>query len=156
MAARWTNGAVVTLTVVVGGCASEPCYLNSAIDWRDDGDFGPDIQDLVFSNQPVYNGSNVLTLTVPDGTVYTVGTDIYARFRLCSATSGASSCMTGGTETMGGEVEDYFWVFNTNAVVVSDLDARSTSSRWAALAAGAISLVGVGGALLLLRRKRTM
>lgn len=46
--------------------------------------------------------------------------------------------------------------FGPNAVVVSDLDTRPPVYQWVALAAGTISLVGLGGALLLLRRKRVL
>jgi LPXTG-motif cell wall-anchored protein len=53
-------------------------------------------------------------------------------------------------------VEDYYWTYDRpTAVVVNELDTGA-NVLLPALGVGVAALVGVGGALLLLRRKRTM
>ena len=148
----WTNNAVVDLTVTVTGC-SGTCYLNGWIDWGGDNSFSGD---QVFSDKPVVNGSNALTITVPGADTYTVGDDVYARFRLCTASgSPPSGCNSTTGQVNNGEVEDYFWQFGPNAVTLNELEARSVGHNWPLIPAaiGLATIGGVGLFALVQRRK---
>ena len=110
----WTPGASVHISVTVSGGSG---YLVGWFDWDESRtlhkvDFGP-----------VSTGENVLTLSVPGD--YVTETAVNARFRLYpSAPSNAQP--TG--EVIGGEVEDYLWLFKGTAVELAGFSARPESS----------------------------
>jgi hypothetical protein len=151
----WTNGTVATLNgghleiIITGGSGYPQVFV----------DFGSGLTEVtlrdIFGNplpMPLAAGTHQVYFDIPPGTFD--GSNpiaIPVRVRLSSAGG-----LTANGDAPDGEVEDYIWNFGPNAVVISDVDTRSTSFRWMALAAGAIGLVGVGGALLLLRRKRVL
>lgn len=141
----WTNGSTVDITVDVSGCASEPCRLNGWIDWNDDNDFA-DTNDQIFDDQSVTNGTNSLTISVPSSSDYTVGNDIFVRFRLCDSINTCDNT-TDGNEVTGGEVEDYFWKFSPTAVSLQSFSANNSSSTLpvaAVLGLVVLALVSVG------------
>jgi hypothetical protein len=140
----WSDGATVHLTATVTGGPGE---LYSWWDWNNDGY----LSDETVISWTVVAGDNYLALVVP--VAFNQSTPLYARYRLVPPGAGNPG-YTG--EVDNGEVEDYRWTFTPNAVVVNDLDARPTPYWWVALAAGAICLAGLGGGLLLLRRKRVL
>jgi hypothetical protein len=148
MGDMWQNNQSVDLIAVINGC-SGTCYINGWIDWGNDGFAAGD---QVLTNQAVTNGSSNLAITVPGSGTYTVGNAVYSRFRLCSATGGASSCTSWTGETTGGEVEDYWWNFGTNAVTLNDTTTQP-NHVWPVVAAGFI-LLGTGTTFFFVLRKR--
>ena len=178
----WGDGAgQINLTAVVPPADTVACAVGW-IDWNNSGSFDTGgttggVSELVL-NAWVFPGTSVQNITSPTTADYggTYAATLNARFRIFPrnadlfTTLGLSldgfGCPTGETEAnmaglltglaRNGEVEDYQWNFGPNAVTLSDLDTQPTSFPWVALAAGTISLVGIGGALLLLRRKRVL
>ena len=151
----WTNGATVDITVEVNGCgASETCYLSGWINWSDDDTDFADTSEQVFDDQSVTDGSNALTITVPASGTYTVGDDIFARFRVCGSINTCDN-NTNGNEVDGGEVEDYYWEFGPTSVTVSSLEAHSPwlTSPYTLGAAVLLLVVTMGGVVLVQRRK---
>ena len=120
MSNYWAPSATVNLLVTVNGC-SGTCYLNSWMDWNNDGDF--DTGEQVYSDYGIGNGTGQnVSLSIPSG--YVAGTDVHARFRLCSTTG---QCNTYYGSAPNGEVEDYLWGFGPTAVSLDSLQARPTA-----------------------------
>jgi uncharacterized repeat protein (TIGR01451 family) len=91
------SGQSNTMTVTVSASG----YLNTWIDWNQDGDFA-DAGEQIATNQALSAGSNSLSVT--PSTSYPHGAT-YARFRFTS--SSVASPSPTGTSTLIGEVEDY-------------------------------------------------
>ncbi len=109
--------------MTVTGCTAPPCRLNGWVDFNKDLDFA-DTGEQILSDFAISNGATQLvTFAIPDTTT-TVQDYNYARFRICSATG---SCNTVTGEAPTGEVEDYRWNFNANAVTLSGLQAAQVS-----------------------------
>ena len=140
------------MNVEIYGCGTN-CYLNGWIDWGNDGSFDLP-NDQVFINQVVVDGVNALTIPVPSSG-YAVGSPVFSRFRLCTA-SGAlpAGCNSLTGETLGGEVEDYWWDFGPTAVELVSIEASTNSVVPFALLAGALILLAGGGAVLAFKRHR--
>jgi hypothetical protein len=81
-----------------------------------------------------------------------MGTNFFARFRICENSSGPGSCGSLTGEVFNGEVEDHNWQFDPTAITLSDLTARS-ASRVALPLVGA-SLILLVGLLLYARQAR--
>jgi len=127
-ATYWTNNASVDLFVEANGCASN-CRLNGWIDWNGDSDF-VDTGEQIFNEITINNGSDITrTITVPDSSVYTVGDNVYARFRICQSTGQCNSPTI--TNVTNGEVEDYRWDFGPTALNIENLSVRiQSSTNW--------------------------
>ena len=146
----WANDATgVTLNIDVNGC-SGTCYLNGWIDW-DAGDTTYTLSQVI-TDQSVTNSTTSVDITIPSSSTYTVGDPVYARFRLCNA---SSTCTSTTGEVTGGEVEDYWWDFGPTSVTVSSLEAHSPwlTSPYTLGAAVLLLVVTMGGVVLVQRRK---
>jgi hypothetical protein len=120
----WMPGATVNLSVTVNGC-SGTCRLNGWIDWNNDGDF-LDTGEQVLSEYGIGDGTGQnVSISIPSD--YITGTDVYARFRLCSATG---QCNTYYGSAPDGEVEDYFWGYGSTAVGMNSLQATVKGTAW--------------------------
>ncbi len=150
----WQPGNTVNLSVTVKGCTSSNCYFNGWIDWNRDGDFA-DANEQIFTNDSIGNNpSQVRSFTVPSSG-YTQGDDIFARFRICPTSGGCDAPDDTDTAVLNGEIEDYFWEFNTpNAVTLESLQAQPTTSPVLPLALVGGAAVILIGAVLFTRRGR--
>lgn len=110
----WTPGATVHISVTVSGGSG---YLVGWFDW----DESRTLQKVDFGQ--VSQGEQVLPLVVPGG--YTKGDAVNVRFRLYP-TIPSDAQPTG--DVNGGEVEDYLWLFKSNAVELAGFNARPESS----------------------------
>ena len=150
----WTPGATVDLLITVEGC-SGTCYLNGWIDWSNNSSF--DSGEQVFTDTTTSNVTNQSrSILIPS--TYITGTDVYARFRLCTASgSPPTGCNSTTGQVNNGEVEDYFWLFGPNAVTLTRLEATSAPSRLpVGTAAVALALLASGAAVggVFVRRRR--
>jgi hypothetical protein len=157
-----TNGGQVT--VVVNGCAVDPCYLTAFVDWNQDGSFWDVDLDTwqagerILSNYPVSNGTHNVSFNIPSITGITDGDNVasvvlYARFRLVEA---PLSQGTAYGAAFSGEVEDYMWTFGTTAVTIDRLTAASPAAPLQPIlpfAVGIMLVAGAGLTGLMLRRK---
>jgi hypothetical protein len=110
----WTPNATVHISVTVSGGSG---YLVGWFDW----DESRTLQKVNFGQ--VSEGEHVLPLVVPGG--YTTGDAVNVRFRLYP-TDPSDPQPTG--DVIGGEVEDYLWLFKSNAVELAGFNARPESS----------------------------
>ncbi len=142
MADKWVAGNTVHLTVTVTGNGG---YLVGWFDWNGLSNFNLVTDTVTFG--PVSAGTQVLNITVPAG--YPTGQTINARFRLYNGQPLQASPQGAA---VGGEVEDYQWIFGPTAVTLNSLVAH--------VAEGAPSLLlifiimGVGAILFLIWAKR--
>jgi len=121
----WTNGASVDLFVTTNGCSTD-CRLNGWIDWNMDGDFA-DPNEQIFNDVTIANSSPpTRTITIPGSSQYTVGTDVYARFRICETADLCNTVTAAGVSD--GEIEDYLWSLGPTSVTVLSLSATSYPS----------------------------
>ena len=155
---NWTGVNGGSIDVTVTGC-SGTCYLSAWIDWVDNGTFtdgnvdGSGVNEQIFNDQSVTNGTTSLTFAVPPARVGAGSTSAFlARVRLCDSTG---QCNTPGSAATSGEVEDYRWGFDPTAIRLSSLTARpSISSGLVVSLAGASFLVILALAIIFKRRRR--
>jgi len=143
----WNPGNTVYITATVNGTGG---WLVGWFDWNKDGDIADDGEMYNFGS--VSNGANVISLTISSNYLDN-GAGLYARFRLYQGDPGTPLYYG---QVTNGEVEDYFWSATPTAITLSDLSARSTSTRRAAVllaVAGLLVVVGVG--TFALSRRRT-
>jgi hypothetical protein len=149
------NGGSVQVTVNGNGC------LMGWIDWAGTGSFTADPNMLILNNVSVVAGTATYTFDIPassNGTGVTLSraAGFYARFRLYPRDANGITCISTksvGGAAYGGEVEDYLWHFNPNAVALSSMSASSAASPLA-LPLGIVTVLGVllGGMVLVRRR----
>jgi hypothetical protein len=149
----WTIGATVHLTVTVDGCTDGTCYLNGWIDWGNDLSF---VDDQIFSDVPVSNGTLPHAVVIPSDRDYNVGDAVFAHFRLCDSPglTANGGCNELGGHADNGEVEDYYWEFSPTAVELVSIEATTNYAVPFALLAGALILLFCGGAILAFKRNR--
>jgi uncharacterized repeat protein (TIGR01451 family) len=167
----WGTGTGELSVDVAGG----PGCLNVWMDFTDnagtagttDGDFvnaanadGYDasggISEQVVVNQPVANGANSVTFSLPSG-LFPAPNGYYVRVRLSPTDAVAPTCSAEiGHEgfVTGGEVEDYLFTFGPNAVTLTKMVARATTPIWVMALAGLLLLFAVL-AVPLVRRVRS-
>jgi hypothetical protein len=123
---RWSEGPTggqfnVQVNTSSGTCAG--CRLGFWIDWNQDGDFGDDSESYLV---PVVAGPNAVTFNVPAG-AFPVD-PLYVRFRLYSPE------YIGPIEPNGlavnGEIEDYVFRFDPNALSLSGFAAAPVATTW--------------------------
>ncbi|MBI5034134.1 MAG: hypothetical protein HZB51_26740 [Chloroflexi bacterium] len=160
----WTVGATggaVTVTVSGG-----PACLSAWIDWGLNGSFTNSGDERIINNLQVNTGDTLVTFNVPAGFN---STNFYnARFRLYPmdlATGGGYDCHSikypysnttpaGFNPIIGGEVEDYRYSWQPAAVQLSNMTAQSSDMPVLPVAAGTLALVGVIGAVVVVRRRK--
>jgi hypothetical protein len=102
--------------VVIEGCPSRNCYINGWIDWEDDGDFS-DTGEHFIDDQVRNDGTYYFSLNPPSG--HPDGY-YYLRFRVCDA---SGECDSPSENATNGEVEDYKWYMDEDAVELSAFSA---------------------------------
>jgi hypothetical protein len=153
MSNYWQPGNTVGVSVTVNGCIGT-CYFNGWIDWNRDGDLS-DANEQVFANNAIGNGVDLArSVTVPSSG-YTQGDDLYARFRICPTSGGCDAPDDTDTGVLNGEIEDYFWEFDTpNAVTLNSLQAEASTAPIVPVALlGGTALVTLGVLFFARRRK---
>lgn len=141
LAFHWEPGATVDIQVTVGGSSG---YLAAWFDWDNNGTFESD--ELVDYDLLVV-GTHTLQVSVPNDGSYATGDPLNARFRLFEADPVPP---TPNGYAVGGEVEDYHWMFSPTAVKITRLSARSKSNMGLSLAPlGGLAILGVAGVILL-------
>jgi protocatechuate 3,4-dioxygenase beta subunit len=113
----WQPGITVSLDVLVTGGTG---YLVAWFDWNGDGGFG---EGEMINFGELAAGVNPLTLIIPDS--YTTGNPLNVRFRLYE-TEPTDPLPTGFV--IGGEVEDYQWLFSPTAVTLAAITASTAAS----------------------------
>lgn len=124
----WAPDSDVSLNVSVG--ANTPGRnvgtMIGCLDWDGDGAFSAN----EFYSWDVASGAQTLPITV--GSAYTLGNDLYARFRLFDPANipGGSADLSDCTgAATNGEVEDYKWMFTTpTAVTLSGAAAQGQAA----------------------------
>ncbi len=141
-ASRWLPGNTVNLNVVVTGNTG---YLVAWFDWNDDGDFDDADETVTIGN--LISGTNNVALTV--SSAYTTSHVLNARFRLYDSKPSLASPKG---LAVGGEVEDYQWIFSPTAVTLRSFEARSveaSSIGWSTLIVSVLL-----GAIVVFRRRQ--
>jgi hypothetical protein len=172
------GGGQIALNATVPSAELLACAVGW-IDWDNSGSFDTGgttggVSELVF-NTTVLNGASTQNITTPTTADYggSYPATLNARFRIfqrnadlfttLGLTLDGIGCPTGESEAniaglltglaRNGEVEDYQWGFAPNAVTLSDTGTKS-APIWPALAAGTVSLVGVGTAVFVHKRRK--
>ncbi len=97
-------------------------YVTGWFDWNQDGDFS-DAGEQVFANQEVSAGS-VTPVSFSTGGVSVYDETFNARFRVYTVAQAAAEPLGGATD---GEVEDYTWYFEPQAVTLAGFSAEATA-----------------------------
>ena len=113
---HWMPDATIHLNVTVA--ATTTAYLVGWLDWNNDGDFADAGEQVVVGSLAAGSTSVPVVISAD----YVTGTALSARFRVYDGTPTVISSK--GLVT-GGEVEDYRWSFNPNAVTLRDLSGRA-------------------------------
>ena len=118
MSDLWQPGAAVDLDTNISGSTG---HLVAWFDWNDDDSF-----DEMKDFGSLTTGAQTLNVNIPAS--YGIGTTVHVRFRIFDPAGIPGGSLDfkdfQGTAT-GGEVEDYQWPFNTNAVQLVGLRAAS-------------------------------
>jgi hypothetical protein len=139
------NGGKVNVTT---NCPTT-CYLSAWIDWNRNSVYA--VSERIMLDRPVSGGTQLMTFNIPAGTTIANRT-FNARFRLYPISTLGQATPTG--EAINGEVEDYQWGFQPTSVSLTTLQADSNpATPFYLTLAGALSLLGLGGLALWLRRK---
>ena len=160
--AQGKGGGSIDVEVHGDGC------LVGWIDWNQDGNFSYqvfgtiyawDTNEHIISNTAVTTGTYTYTFTVP---VDPADDAFYARFRLVPRNA-SNGCEVSTFHTFGsiqpngyyagGEVEDYYWPFGTNAVTLSVLDTQVLDQR-VVIGIALLAVVGMAARAVLLARRR--
>jgi hypothetical protein len=162
---NWRPGAVFggfggSVDVVVNGpcSSSDLCHLRGWIDWN--GNSVLESSEVVITGTGFWNGefsnpgTSRIYFDIPPSPACFGGT-CYARFRLCGGVGGASDCDSPKGSSATGEVEDYAWVFGTNAVTLESLQAQSTTSPIVPVALIGVSALALIGVVFVVRRRKT-
>ena len=100
------------------------------IDWDGSGNLG-DNPNKFINVGVVSTGVTVVDVSIPNDGSYVVGRTLYARCRLFPIEQAPGGILDQADYlgfAPGGEVEDYHWTLNTNAVTLSDLQATTLST----------------------------
>jgi hypothetical protein len=154
-------GGSVNVTIN-GACSSGAvCHLRGWIDWNANGVL--ESSEVVITNTGFILSDGEFTGPASNVTRYfdipaspaCFGGTCYARFRLCGGASGTSDCNSPDGLATTGEVEDYAWVFGTNAVTLESLQAQSTTSPVVPAALVGVSALALIGVVFVVRRRKT-
>lgn len=141
LAFHWEPGATVDIQVTVGGSSG---FLAAWFDWDNNGTF--EIDELV-DYGVLAVGMHTLQVGVSNDGSYATGDPLNARFRLFE---GDPVTPAPKGYAVGGEVEDYHWVFSPTAVKITSLSARSKSNMGLSLVTlGGLAILGIAGIILL-------
>ncbi len=110
------------------GCISlGGCYINGWIDWNNDGDFNDTVlgapEHIVVNFNPPLDGPQFRMFNTP--TTFSIG-NYYARFRICRTNTACNDPTY--TNVLDGEIEDYRWNHNPDAVELASFTA--TPQKW--------------------------
>ena len=118
----WSELTGGSITATVSG--SDSC-LNAWIDFNKDGDMS-DASEHIIVNQMVMTGENVIDFDIPADSL--TG-NLYARYRLSDKVDGECAPVSPSGVIIGGEVEDYLYIFSDQtAVTMSNAGVQSASS----------------------------
>jgi hypothetical protein len=170
---KWMPGAFLTgfggsVNVTVNGACSSSvvCHLRGWIDWNANGvlessevviTHTTDIFAFYTNGDFTSPAANVARYFDIPASPACFGGTCYARFRLCGGVGGTSTsdCDSPDGPSTTGEVEDYAWVFGTNAVTLESLQAQSTTSPIVPVALIGVSALALIGVVFVVRRRKT-
>ena len=158
---NWRSGTP-TFQYTVNGCSAPPCFLSAWIDWGEydedlkswlpDGTFG--ITDTLFINEPVVNGTETFTFTIPANVGFAA--TFNTRFRLCDTTDACNTPLdTSSGDAPLGEVEDYQWSFDPNAVSLNSFTASPTQNPTIVyILAGSVAVILLLGTATFVQKRK--
>ena len=141
----WSDVNGGSVDVTVNGAAG---YVTGWIDWDKNNSFD-DPAERVFMNEAFTAGqTRTITFAVPvaPSGIYNARFRVYPTAQTAAAVDAAPSPIGGAT---GGEVEDYAWNLNPNAVSLRTFGATGAAPAWPAVAS-----LGLLGAVVLVWRRR--
>ena len=151
---NWRFGTP-TFEYTVNGCTGT-CFLNAWVDWGNDGGFGTG--DTLFTNLPVTNGTFTHSFPLPEDIEFP--STFNTRFRLCESDEvSGQTCATplaiSAVDAPFGEVEDYQWSFDPNAVSLNSFTAtpRQNSTLIYILTGSVAAILLLGTATFVQKRK---
>jgi hypothetical protein len=152
---QWTNGATVDINLELSGVPATG-DVGIWIDWDGSGTFEADefysFLDLIVGT------TNTVQVVVPDSATYTVGDPLNVRVRLfddeTNAPGGSLDAADYAGAAVNGEVEDYQWYFDPNAVELETLTASSPGLSTTLAGAGVMLVVVLGVGIFTLNKRR--